>query len=358
MEPGSAGADIAQERRGARVRAARVRCGKRFGSGVTDVVLVVPGAYRTEQLGLLLGLAQECGMPVRALVDAAAAASVRPYPKRQLVYVDAGLYRVVGHVDRAERRSAGARRARARARASRRSPTRSRAASRTCSFARRASIRSRTPRRSRSCTTVCREWLEALQREERVEVDAEVSRRGVSCRGRARCRPRRRAAAFYRAVIATRRSASRTRQAARRADVGSRRGAAGFHRRARRGSTTRRSERFAPGHAARSVLLAREPSRRARHVKLLKRLPWREAPRDDAGASAAPPEPAAPVSRARSRRRTSCTAASRITSAPKGSRSVAKRTRSGAPGRARRQQRVSRLHCEVSCATASSSCAT
>ena len=70
------------------------RCGKRFGAGVTDVVLVVPGGYRTEQLGLLLGLAQECGMPVRALVDAAAAASVRPYPKRQLVYVDASLYRV------------------------------------------------------------------------------------------------------------------------------------------------------------------------------------------------------------------------------------------------------------------------
>jgi len=58
---------------------------------VTAVVLVVPGGYRTEQLGLLLGLAQECGMPVRALVDAAAAASVRPYPKRQLICDPSGV---------------------------------------------------------------------------------------------------------------------------------------------------------------------------------------------------------------------------------------------------------------------------
>jgi hypothetical protein len=42
---------------------------------------------------VLLGLAQECGMPVRALVDTAAAASVRPYSNRQLMYVDAGLHR-------------------------------------------------------------------------------------------------------------------------------------------------------------------------------------------------------------------------------------------------------------------------
>lgn len=67
---------------------------RRHGQGVSDAVLVVPGAYHSQQLGLLLGLAQECGMPVRALVDAAVAASHRPYPDRQLVYVDAGLHRV------------------------------------------------------------------------------------------------------------------------------------------------------------------------------------------------------------------------------------------------------------------------
>ncbi len=66
---------------------------KRFGVRARDVLLVVPGNLRGEQLGLLLGLAQECDMPVRALVDAAVAASVRPYPQRQLLYADASAYR-------------------------------------------------------------------------------------------------------------------------------------------------------------------------------------------------------------------------------------------------------------------------
>jgi hypothetical protein len=65
----------------------------RFGGAGTEVVFVVPGNYTREQLGLLLGLAQECGMPVRALVDAAVAASVQPYPGRQLLFLDAGLHR-------------------------------------------------------------------------------------------------------------------------------------------------------------------------------------------------------------------------------------------------------------------------
>ena len=97
LEPGSAGADLKHERGGARVRAARGDLAA-LGRGATDVLLVVPGGYRAEQLGLLLGLAQECGMPVRALVDVAAAAGHRPYPERQLMYVDAGLYRVTATV--------------------------------------------------------------------------------------------------------------------------------------------------------------------------------------------------------------------------------------------------------------------
>jgi hypothetical protein len=67
---------------------------QRYGQAGDDVVLVVPGYYRGAQLGLLLGLAQECGMPVRAMVDAAAAASDTPYPGRELLYVDAGLHRI------------------------------------------------------------------------------------------------------------------------------------------------------------------------------------------------------------------------------------------------------------------------
>src|SRR5690606_25694718 len=66
---------------------------RRLGSE-DPVVFVVPGYYSREQLGLLVGLAEEAGVTVAALVDAAAAASMRPYPARQLVYVDAGLHRV------------------------------------------------------------------------------------------------------------------------------------------------------------------------------------------------------------------------------------------------------------------------
>jgi hypothetical protein len=93
LEPGSAGADLKSS--AAELAYAQLAAiWRRLGHDVTDVLLLVPGGYRAEQLGLLLGLAQECGMPVRALIDVAAAAGHRPYPDRQLIYLDAGLYRV------------------------------------------------------------------------------------------------------------------------------------------------------------------------------------------------------------------------------------------------------------------------
>lgn len=67
---------------------------KAHGSGAREVVLVVPARYGAPELGLLLGLAQEVGVPVRAMVDAAVGASTKPYPGRQLVYADAALHRV------------------------------------------------------------------------------------------------------------------------------------------------------------------------------------------------------------------------------------------------------------------------
>jgi hypothetical protein len=54
-------------------------------------VLIVPGSYDTEQLGLVLGIAQECGIRVEAMVDAGVAASALRYDGRQLLYVDASL---------------------------------------------------------------------------------------------------------------------------------------------------------------------------------------------------------------------------------------------------------------------------
>src|SRR5688572_6812758 len=55
MEPGSAGADIGKS--AAELAYAQLdSVWRKVKDGVTDVVLVVPGAYRTDQLGLLLGL--------------------------------------------------------------------------------------------------------------------------------------------------------------------------------------------------------------------------------------------------------------------------------------------------------------
>ncbi len=96
LEPGSAGADLPSAAELAHAQLAAIW--QKAGHARTDVLLVVPAGYRSEQLGLLLGLAQECGMPVRALVDVAAAAGHRPYPDCQLVYLDAGLYRVTATV--------------------------------------------------------------------------------------------------------------------------------------------------------------------------------------------------------------------------------------------------------------------
>ena len=93
LEPGSAGSEISQS--AAELAFAQIdSLWKRFGSGADDAVLVVPGHIRGEALGLGLGLANECGIEVRAIVATAVAASVRPYPGHQLLYVDAGLYRV------------------------------------------------------------------------------------------------------------------------------------------------------------------------------------------------------------------------------------------------------------------------
>jgi hypothetical protein len=64
------------------------------GEGATEVVVVVPGTFGGDALGILLGLAEDCRIPVAAIVDAAAAASVRPWPGRQLVHVDADLHTV------------------------------------------------------------------------------------------------------------------------------------------------------------------------------------------------------------------------------------------------------------------------
>jgi hypothetical protein len=84
---------------------------KDLGKPNADVLLVTPSHYSREQLGLVLGITQECGIKVTGLVESAVAASSRPSLDRQLMHLDMGLHRlsvaVIGQdeaaqVDRAE----------------------------------------------------------------------------------------------------------------------------------------------------------------------------------------------------------------------------------------------------------------
>jgi len=65
------------------------------GSGVDCVLLAVPGTQSSHQLGLTLGIARECGMPVAGMVDAAVAAASGGYPEARLLHLDLQLHRTV-----------------------------------------------------------------------------------------------------------------------------------------------------------------------------------------------------------------------------------------------------------------------
>lgn len=61
-----------------------------------QIVMAVPSYYEREHLGLLLGIAQELGMPVKGFVplSLAALSHVEPDPKRMLLYLDIHLHSV------------------------------------------------------------------------------------------------------------------------------------------------------------------------------------------------------------------------------------------------------------------------
>jgi hypothetical protein len=291
MEPGSA--DVGKS--AAELAYAQLESlWKRFGAGVTDVMLVVPGIHRTEQLGVLLGLTQECGMPVRALVDTAAAASVRPYPDRQLMYVDAGLHRsalsLIDQNGQAQVRSDH--------------PLNQGLAGIADSFARRiAELFVRAKRfdpfahaeAEQALYDRLPQWLAELQRDERVELalpyrndEFRVATERDAVFGAAH--------GFCRALTQL----------------------ISQHRELGKGLVVQVSDRLAavpgfmtelgrlddalveplePGHAARSALLARaSAAAQSAGVKFLKRLPWRAEARLDAPSK---PEPAPAVGRAK-----------------------------------------------------------
>jgi hypothetical protein len=282
MDAGSAGADVGKS--AAELAYAQLESlWQRVKAGVTGVVLVIPGGYRTEQLGLLLGLAQECGIPVRALVDAAAAASVRPYPNRQLVYIDASLHRLSVSLLEQGEREVHVRTEHALTQG---------LATIADSFARR--IGEHFVRATRFDPLAHAEaeqalydglpaWLEALQRDERVEIplrhrneEFRITAERDAVLGVAQ--------GVYRAIVQL---VAQHREPGKRLVVQlSDRVAAlpGFS-----GELSRLDdseiETLAAGHAPRTVLRVAAIASSQGEVKLLKRVPWREAARDQGAAS-------------------------------------------------------------------------
>ena len=68
---------------------------ERLRPGVTQVILAIPGTYSERQMGLTLGIAKACRMPVHGLVDSAVAASVTVATGARLLHLDLQLHRVV-----------------------------------------------------------------------------------------------------------------------------------------------------------------------------------------------------------------------------------------------------------------------
>ncbi len=284
LEPGSAGSDLKQS--AAELAYAQLAAlWQGLGRSATEVLLVVPAGYRAEQLGLLLGLAQECGMPVRALIDVAAAASHRPYPDRQLMHLDAGLYRVNATVlDQSDEVGVRAEHA----------LLQSGLMGVMDAFARRISdafVRATrfNPFRHAETEQLLYDrlpgWLDALQTQERLELLLPYG--GEDCRVTVeRDEVVGVAASFYRAVaqlIAQNREPDRglvvlvSDRLARLPGL--------VKELARLDHAV--IESLAVGHAARNALLAAPVIRAGAEVKLLKRLPWRDA--------AVPHEAAAPA---------------------------------------------------------------
>jgi len=66
-------------------------CGQ-FAGDLEGAVFAVPAYWSGEQLGLLLGIAEDLAIPVKGLVDSAVAATRREYRGRELLHLDATLH--------------------------------------------------------------------------------------------------------------------------------------------------------------------------------------------------------------------------------------------------------------------------
>ena len=59
---------------------------------VSDVILIVPGYYHNTDLGLLLGIAHECGMPVKGIVDQSVIAASNLPLRSNIIHLDVHLH--------------------------------------------------------------------------------------------------------------------------------------------------------------------------------------------------------------------------------------------------------------------------
>ncbi len=69
------------------------RIWQRFKNRCTEVVMAVPGFYDRQQLGLILGMAQEMAMPLTGFLAQALASSANAYPGKMLLHLDIHLHR-------------------------------------------------------------------------------------------------------------------------------------------------------------------------------------------------------------------------------------------------------------------------
>jgi len=77
------------------VRAHMARVWTLAGAGVDGLILVVPGHFDRQRLGLLLGIAEQLALPVRGMVDSALVAAGRLADESLVVHVGIHLHRTV-----------------------------------------------------------------------------------------------------------------------------------------------------------------------------------------------------------------------------------------------------------------------
>ena len=65
------------------------------GEGASAALFLVPGSFGRDALGLLLGIAGECGIPARAVVDTAVASAEIPADGRAILHFDVHLHFVI-----------------------------------------------------------------------------------------------------------------------------------------------------------------------------------------------------------------------------------------------------------------------